>query len=55
MADPTMALMDYLRNMGLEPGEGFLQATLRRLMARVIELQPLLVAEPMPFRLAPVH
>ena len=31
MADPTMALMDYLRNMGLEPGEGFLQATLRRL------------------------
>jgi len=34
-----MALMDYLRNMGLEPDEGFLQEALQRLTQTVVELE----------------
>jgi hypothetical protein len=29
MADPTMALMEYLGNMDLEPDDGFLQEVLQ--------------------------
>lgn len=39
MADPTMALMEYLRNMGLEPDESFLQEGLRQLTQTVMELE----------------
>jgi putative transposase len=39
MADPTIALMDYLRNMGVEPDEGFLQEALQRLTQTVLELE----------------
>ena len=39
MADPTIALMDYLRNMGFEPDEGFLQEALQRLTQTVLELE----------------
>lgn len=39
MADPTMALMEYLRNMGLEPDEGFLQEALQQLTQTVVELE----------------
>jgi putative transposase len=39
MTDPTMALMDYLRNMGVEPDEGFLQEALQRLTQTVLELE----------------
>ena len=43
MADPTIALMDYLRNMGLEPDEGFLQEALQQLTQTVVEMVPLVV------------
>jgi transposase-like protein len=39
MADPTIALMDYLRNMGVEPDEGFLQEALQQLTQAVVELE----------------
>jgi putative transposase len=39
MADPTIALMEYLRNMGLEPDESFLQEGLRQLTQTVMELE----------------
>jgi len=39
MADPTIALMEYLRNMGFEPDEGFLQEALQRLTQTVLELE----------------
>jgi len=39
MADPTMALMEYLRNVGLEPNESFLQEGLRQLTQTVMELE----------------
>jgi len=39
MTDPTMALMEYLRNVGLEPDERFLQEGLQRLTQTVIELE----------------
>ena len=39
MADPTMALMEYLRKVGLEPDEGFLQEGLRQLTQTVMELE----------------
>jgi transposase-like protein len=39
MADPTMALMEYLRNIGLEPDESFLQEGLRQLTQTVMELE----------------
>jgi transposase-like protein len=39
MADPTMALMEYLGNMGLEPDEGFLQEALQQLTQTVVELE----------------
>ena len=39
MTDPTMALMEYLRNVGLEPDEGFLQEGLQRLTQTVMELE----------------
>ena len=39
MTDPTMALMDYLRNMGLDPDESFLQEGLQRLTQTMIELE----------------
>jgi putative transposase len=31
--------MDYLRNMGLQPDEGFLQEALQRLAQTVVELE----------------
>jgi transposase-like protein len=37
MADPTMALVEYLRNMGLEPDESFLQEGLRQLTQTELE------------------
>ena len=39
MTDPTMALMEYLGNMGLEPDEGFLQEALQQLTQTVVELE----------------
>jgi transposase-like protein len=39
MTDPTMALMEYLRNVGLQPDEGFLQEGLRQLTQTVLELE----------------
>ena len=39
MTEPTMALMEYLRNVGLEPDEGFLQEGLQRLTQTVMELE----------------
>lgn len=39
MTDPTMALMEYLRNVGLEPDESFLQEGLQRLTQTVMELE----------------
>lgn len=39
MTDPTMALMEYLGKMGLEPDEGFLQEALQRLTQTVVELE----------------
>ena len=39
MADPTMALMEYLRNVGLEPDESYLQEGLRQLTQTVMELE----------------
>jgi putative transposase len=39
MTDPTMALMEYLRNVGLEPDERFLQEGLQRLTQTVMELE----------------
>ena len=47
MADPTIpighrdgvALMEYLRKVGLEPDEGFLQEGLRQLTQTVLELE----------------
>jgi putative transposase len=39
MTDATMALMEYLRNVGLEPDEGFLQEGLQRLTQTVMELE----------------
>jgi transposase-like protein len=39
MTDPTMALMEYLRNVGLEPDETFLQEGLRQLTQTVLELE----------------
>ena len=39
MADPTMALMQYLRNMGMDPDESFLQEGLRQLTQTVVELE----------------
>src|SRR3990172_10042531 len=39
MTDTTMALMEHLRNMGLEPDEGFLQEALQRLTQTVVELE----------------
>ena len=39
MTDPTMALMEYLRNVGLEPDEAFLQEGLRQLTQTVLELE----------------
>ena len=39
MADPTMALMKYLRNVGLEPDESYLQEGLRQLTQTVMELE----------------
>ncbi|MDO8691913.1 MAG: IS256 family transposase [Dehalococcoidia bacterium] len=39
MTDPTMALMEYLRNVGLEPDERFLQEGLKRLTQTVMELE----------------
>ena len=38
MTDPTLALMEYLGNMGLEPEEGFLQEALQQLTQTVVEL-----------------
>src|SRR3989337_2868075 len=39
MTDPTMALMEYLGNMGLERDEGFLQEALQQLTQTVVELE----------------
>ena len=39
MADPTMALMEYLRKVGLEPDEDYLQEGLRQLTQTVLELE----------------
>jgi len=39
MTDPTMALMEYLRNVGLEPDESFLQEGLKRLAQTFVELE----------------
>jgi len=39
MTDPTMALMEYLRNVGLEPDERFLQEGLKRLAQTFVELE----------------
>lgn len=39
MADSTMALMECLRNVGLEPDESSLQKDLRRLTQTVMELE----------------
>jgi putative transposase len=39
MADLTMALMQYLRNMGMDPDESFLQEGLRQLTQTVVELE----------------
>ena len=43
MTDPTMTLMEFLRNVGLEPDEGVLQGGLRQLSQVVMELE---AAEP---------
>ena len=43
MTDPTMALMEYLRNVGLEPDERVLQEGLRQLSLVVMGLE---AAEP---------
>jgi hypothetical protein len=40
MADPTVALMDYLRNMVLEPDESFLQDALQWLTQTVVVPSP---------------
>jgi putative transposase len=39
MTDPTMGLMEYLRNVGLEPDESYLQQGLQRLTQTVMELE----------------
>ena len=39
MTDPTMALMEFLRNVGLEPEEKVLQEGLRQLSQVVMELE----------------
>ena len=39
MTDPTMALMEFLRNVGLEPDERVLQEGLRQLSQEGMELE----------------
>jgi transposase-like protein len=39
MTDPTMALMEYLRNVGIEPDESFLKEGLQHLTQTAIELE----------------
>ncbi|MCL4466926.1 MAG: transposase [Chloroflexi bacterium] len=39
MTDPTMPLMEYLRNVGLEPDENFLKEALQHLTQTATELE----------------